>query len=176
MIDPRLDILVWAAVLAVLVLMGARAWAVETTAARHYRKSARVRVLNGATAVALVALVGLMAMQGGVVLVQAIATRTDPETFVTVIGGDDNSTDQAVGDPDDRPDEPAAPADPNAPPADPNAPPAGAPGPAEQNPPAPPGGTANQGGANQGGANQGGTNQGGTNQGGPAAPPARPGG
>jgi hypothetical protein len=164
MIDPRLDILVWAAVLALLVLMGARAWAVETTAARHYRKSARVRLLNGATALAIVALVGLMAMQGGVVLVQAILTRTDPETFVTVIGNDDN-TDQAVADPDDRPDQPAAPADPNAPPADPNAPPAGAPGPAEQNPPAPPGG-----------ANQGGANQGGANQGGPAAPPARPGG
>jgi hypothetical protein len=153
MIDPRLDILVWAAVLALLILMGARAWAVETTAARHYRMSARVRVLNGATALAFVALVGLMAMQGGVVLVQAVLTRTDPETFVTVIGSDDN-TDQAVADPDDQPDQPAAPADPNAPPA-------GAPGPAEQNPPAPPGG------ANQGGANQGG---------GPAAPPARPGG
>ncbi|TWF81604.1 hypothetical protein FHX44_117549 [Pseudonocardia hierapolitana] len=169
MIDPRLDILVWAAVLLLLLLMGARAWAVETTAARHYRKSARVRVLNGATAVAFVALVGLMAMQGGVVLVQAIATRTDPETFVTVIGSDDN-TDQAVADPDDQPDQPAAPADPNAPPA-------GAPGPAEQNAPAPPGGAAGQGGANTGGANQGGANQGGANQGGgPAAPPARPGG
>jgi hypothetical protein len=149
MIDPRLDILVWGAVLALLLLMGARAWAVETTAARNYRQSARVRVLNGATALALVALVGLMAMQGGIVLVQAIATRTDPETFVTVIG-EENNTDQAVADPDDQPDQPAAPADPNAPPAgtpgaaDPNAP-------AGQNAPAPAGG-------------------------GPAAPPARPGG
>jgi hypothetical protein len=133
-IDPRLDVVVWGAVLLLLLLMGARAWAVETAEARHYRKSARVRLLNGATALALVALVGLMAMQGGVVLVQAIATRTDPETFVTVIG-EDNDTDQAVPDPDDKPDQPAAPADPNAPPAgapgaaDPNAPPApGAPG------------------------------------------------
>jgi hypothetical protein len=169
MIDPRLDILVWGAVLLLLLLMGARAWAVETTAARHYRKSARVRALNGATALAFVALVGLMAMQGGVVLVQAIATRTDPETFVTVIGDDDN-TDQAVADPDDQPDQPAAPADPNAPPdqpADPNAPPADAPGAADQNAPAAPGGAAGPGGTNPGGANQGG---------GPAAPPARPGG
>jgi hypothetical protein len=169
MIDPRLDILVWGAVLLLLLLMGARAWAVETTAARHYRKSARVRVLNGATALAFVALVGLMAMQGGVVLVQAIATRTDPETFVTVIGDDDN-TDQAVADPDDQPDQPAAPADPNAPPdqpADPNAPPADAPGAADQNAPAAPGGAAGPGGTNPGGANPGG---------GPAAPPARPGG
>ncbi|MHA6618364.1 hypothetical protein [Pseudonocardia sp. DLS-67] len=114
MIDPRLDLLVWGAVLLLLVLMGMRAWAVETTAARHYRKSARVRLLNGATALALVGLVGLMAMQGGVLLVQAIVTRTDPETFVTVIG-DDSNADQAVADPDDQPDQPGAPADPNAP-------------------------------------------------------------
>lgn len=134
MIDPRLDLVVWGAVLLLLVLMGMRAWAVETTATRHYRKSARVRVLNGATALALVGLVGLMAMQGGVLLVQAIATRTDPETFVTVIGGD-NNTDQAVADPDDKPDQPGAPADPNAPPA-------GTPGAADPNAPAAPGGAA----------------------------------
>jgi hypothetical protein len=133
-IDPRLDLLVWGAVLLLFVLMGMRAWAVETTAARHYRKSARVRVLNGATALAVVGLVGLMAMQGGVLLVQAIVTRTDPETFVTVIGGDTN-TDQAVADPDDQPDQPGAPADPNAPPA-------GAPGAADPNAPAAPGGAA----------------------------------
>jgi hypothetical protein len=135
-INPGLDVLVWAAVLALLLVMGARAWAVETTAARNYRKSARVRLLNGATAVALVALVGLVAMQGGVAFVQAVITRTDPETFVTLVG-EDNNTDQAVPDPDDQP---GAPADPNAPPAagpgaaDPNAPAAPA------GPPAPPGG------------------------------------
>jgi hypothetical protein len=128
MIDPRLDVLVWGAVLLFLLLMGARAWAVETTAARNYRKSARVRVLTGATALAFVALVGLVAMQGGVAFVQAVVTRTDPETFVTVVGDEDN-TDQAVEDPDAQPDQPAAPADPNAPPA-------GAPGPADPNAPA----------------------------------------
>jgi hypothetical protein len=124
MIDPRLDILVWAAVLLLLIVMGARAWAVETTLARNYRKSARVRMLTMATGVAMAALAGLMAMQGGILFVQAVVTRTDPETFVTVIGQEDN-TDQAVPDPDDRPDQPAAPADPNAPAAgaaDPNAP------------------------------------------------------
>jgi hypothetical protein len=116
-IDERLDILVWGAALLVLLLMGARAWAVETAEARHYRTSARVRVLNGATGVALVALVGLMAMQGGITLVQAIATSTEPDDFVTIVRSDgsvDGPGDEA----------PAAPADPNAPPADPNAPPA----------------------------------------------------
>ena len=150
MIDPRFDVLVWAAVLLLLLLMGARAWAVETAEARHYRRSARVRALNGATALAIVALVGLLAMQGGLVFVQAVATRTDPETFVTVVGDDDNA-DQAVPDPDDQPDQPAAPADPNAPPA-------GAPAAADPNAPAPQGANPPAGG------------------GAPAAPPARPGG
>jgi hypothetical protein len=150
MIDPRLDVLVWGAMLLLFLLMGARAWAVETAEAGQYRKSARVRVLNGATAVAFVALLGLMAMQGGVVLVQAIATRTEPNTFVTVVGDDDDGKDRAVRDPDDQPGQPAAPADPNAPPAGANPPAA----------PAAPG--ANPGGAPAGGA--------------PAGQPARPGG
>lgn len=123
MIDPRLDVVVWGAVLLLLVLMGARAWAVETAEARHYRRSARVRMLGGATALALVALVGLMAMQGGALLVQAIATRTDPQTFVTVVG-EEGISDPAVPDPDDQP-------------ADPGAPPAGAPGPGAPDPNAP---------------------------------------
>jgi hypothetical protein len=122
-IDPRLDAVVWGALLLLFLVMGARAWAVETAEAGQYRKSARVRMMNGATAVALVLLVGLMAMQGGVALVQAIATRTEPDTFVTVVG-DDGDKDQAVPDPDSQ-SGPPAPADPNAPPA--GAPPAGAP-------------------------------------------------
>lgn len=141
MIDPKLDVVVWAAVLLFLILMGARAWAVESAGARHYRTSTRVRVLTGATGLALVALVGLVAMQGGIAFVQAVVTRTDPETFVTVIGDDDTATD-AVADPDSAPAGPADPnappaADPNAPPADPNAPPP-APGPAGGAPAAPP--------------------------------------
>ena len=135
-IDPRLDVVVWGAVLLLFLVMGARAWAVETAEAGEYRKSARVRVLNGATAFALVLLVGLMAVQGGVALVQAIATRTEPETFVTVVGGDDEDKDQAVPDPDRG----------GAPPADPNAPPAGPQGAADPNAPA-----ANPGGAPAGG-------------------------
>jgi hypothetical protein len=149
-IDPRLDILVWGAVLLFLLLMGARAWAVETAQVRQYRTSARVRVLTGATGLALVALAGLVAMQGGFAFVEAIITSRDPETFVTVIGDDDNATD-AVADPDDAPEAPGAPADPNAPPADPNAPPAD-PNAPPADPNAPPAGGA------------------------PAAPPAAPGG
>jgi hypothetical protein len=140
-IDPRLDLLVWASLLLFLLLLGARAWAVETAEARHYRTSARVRVLTGATALAFVALVGMVAMQGGIVFVEAVVTRTDPETLVTVVGEGDN-TDEAVADPDVAP-APAAPADPNAPAAPapvapaPGAPPAGG---APAAPPAAPGG------------------------------------
>ncbi|GAA0900917.1 hypothetical protein [Pseudonocardia zijingensis] len=147
MIDPRFDVAVWGAVLLLFVVMGARAWAVETAEARHYRKSARVRMLNGATALAIVVLVGMMAFQGGVLLVQAIATRTDPETFVTVVGENDG-VDQAVPDPDDQP------ADPNAPPAPPD-PGQGAPGPggaADPGPGAPGQGAPRQGTPGPGGA------------------------
>jgi hypothetical protein len=137
-IDPRLDAVVWGALLLLFLVMGARAWAVETAEAGQYRKSARVRMMNGATAFALVLLVGLMAMQGGVALVQAIATRTEPDTFVTVVG-DEGDKDQAVPDPDSQ-SGPPAPVDPNAPPA--GAPPAANPGgaPAGGGAPAPPGG------------------------------------
>jgi hypothetical protein len=151
MIDERLDILVWAAVLLVLLLMGARAWVVETAESRHYRTSARVRVLTGATGVAIAALVGLMAMQGGITLVQAIATATEPEDFVTIVRPD--GTVDLPGDdtPDDPPADPnAPPADPNAPPADPNAPPADPNAPAA--PPADPGAPGNGPGAPAGGA------------------------
>ena len=128
-IDPRLDVVVWAAVLALFLLLGARAWAVETANAGEHRKSVRVRALNGASAVALGVLVVLMAVQGGVALAYAIATRTNPETFVTVVGDPDNTAEpeDTAGDAVD----PAVP-DPNAP--DPNAPAGGTPGAADPNP------------------------------------------
>lgn len=137
MIDERLDVVVWLTTLTLFVLLGARAWAIETAEARIYRTSARVRVLNASVGVALVALVGLMAMQGGTTLVQAIITDTDPRDLVT-FADDVPATDPNAppadpnappADPGAPPADPAAPpADPNAPPADPNAPPA-APGP-----------------------------------------------
>jgi hypothetical protein len=120
-IDERLDMLVWGAALLFLLLMGARAWAVETAEARHYRASARVRVLTGGIGLALVALVGLMAMQGGITFAQAVLTRSDPQDFVTIVRPD--GTVDPPGDADT-----AAPADPNAPPAGQNPAPAAPPG------------------------------------------------
>jgi hypothetical protein len=115
-INPRLDILVWGAVLLLFLLLGARAWAVESANVRLHRRSVRVRALNAATVLALVALVGLTAVQGGIVFVEAVVTRTEPNTFVTV-AGNDSIADPAVPDPDSRRDQPVAPADPNASPS-----------------------------------------------------------
>jgi hypothetical protein len=128
-IDERLDIFVWSAALLLFLLLGARAWAVETAGARHYRTLARVRVLTGAVWVSLVVLLGLGAMQGGIALVQAIVTGTEPEDFVTIVGpqGDvESSPDPPAGDPAAPPADPNAPGPaPGAPEADPNAPGAG---------------------------------------------------
>ncbi len=143
MIDERLDMLVWGAALLFLLLMGARAWAVETAEARHYRTSARVRVLTGATGSALVALAGLMAMQGGITFAQAVVTSTDPQDFVTIVHPD--GTVDPPGDADTAvvPADPNAPVDPNAPAGDPNAPPADPNAPGAADPNAPPAGDQN---------------------------------
>jgi hypothetical protein len=119
-IDARLDIFVWVAVLLLLILMGVRAWAVET-GTRDYRTSARVRTLTAGTVLALFALVGIVGMQGGIVFVQSVATRTDPQDTVILVNPD-GTVDPRLDGPEPPPDPNVPPADPNAPPPDPNAP------------------------------------------------------
>ncbi|OZM76002.1 hypothetical protein [Pseudonocardia sp. MH-G8] len=127
MIYERLDIVIWAATLLVFALFGARAWAVETAGAQLYRTAPRVRVLTIGAWLAVIALAVLLAVQGGVLLVQSIITRTDPSEVVTVVPI--NPPPAPLVDPNFPP--PAVPADPNAPapadtggapPADPAAP------------------------------------------------------
>ncbi|HYH31934.1 MAG TPA: hypothetical protein VD903_16275 [Pseudonocardia sp.] len=134
MIYERLDLVVWGATLLVLILLGARAWAVETSGVRIYRTSTRVRVLTVGAWLSILALIGLLAVQGGVLLAQSIINRTDPSEVVTVV---------PVNPPPPAPVDPNAP--PAAPPADPNAPP---PAPADPGgaAPADPGGAADPGG------------------------------
>lgn len=72
MIDPALDGVVWAVGFLFLALMGARAWAVETSKSRLGRTTVRVRVLTAATVVTLAGLVGLLAVQGGAQFVEAV--------------------------------------------------------------------------------------------------------
>ncbi|MGH3588849.1 MAG: hypothetical protein ACRDQ0_21275, partial [Pseudonocardia sp.] len=90
MINERLDVVVWASVLLLFVLLGARAWAVETSGAKLYRTSTRVRALTIASWLAGAAMVGLLAVQGGVILTQSILNRSDPSLTTTVIPADPN--------------------------------------------------------------------------------------
>jgi hypothetical protein len=113
-IDPALDIWVWILAAAFLILLGTRAWVVETGRRQFGGTPSRVRALTWATGVVLVALTTLFMTQAGALLVQAVVTGTDP---VAQLGDADNGPDadgvqapagQGAG---------AAPAPPAAPPA-----------------------------------------------------------
>jgi hypothetical protein len=80
MIDPANDVWVWATAALFLALLAARAWVVETGRTKVGRTSRQVRTLTGASAVALVGLITLLGMQGGVLLVTSIVNGTDPST------------------------------------------------------------------------------------------------
>jgi hypothetical protein len=119
MINPSLDIWVWVACLVLLATLGARAWVVETGQGRLGRTPVQVKVLTGAVVVVIVGLFGLLAMQGGVLLVESLVNGTDPSKAYY---GNNDATNPP-------------PADPAAPPA--GAPPAGAPPAGAPAPPAP---------------------------------------
>jgi hypothetical protein len=112
MINSALDGLVWGAVALFLVLLGARAWVVETGSGSLGRSPAKVQVLTAASATVLAGLVVLLTVQGGALLVNSILTGTDP--LAVTAPADSAPVDPAAVDPG------AVPADPNAP-----APPAG---------------------------------------------------
>lgn len=72
MIDPALDVWVWGAAGLLLLLMGARAWVAETGSASVSGPPRRARTLAAAVALSLMALVSLLAVQGGATLVSEI--------------------------------------------------------------------------------------------------------
>ncbi|MFC4947691.1 hypothetical protein [Pseudonocardia sp. GCM10023141] len=76
--DPSLDVWVWVAVLLLLIVLGARAWVVETGSLRVGRTPVKVRVLTYASVAVLAGLVALLGVQGGGLLVQSVVTGTDP--------------------------------------------------------------------------------------------------
>jgi hypothetical protein len=82
MIDATLDVWVWGTVLLFLVLLGARAWFVETGQGRLGRTPVKVQVLTGATIAVLLGIFALLAVQGGALLVESIVTGTDPSEVV----------------------------------------------------------------------------------------------
>jgi hypothetical protein len=103
--NPALDVWIWITCLALLGVLGARAWVVETGQGRLGRTPAKVQVLTAASAGVLVLLVVLVAVQGGALLVNSILTGTDP----LVAGSAGAPVDPAAVDP------AAVPVDPNAP-------------------------------------------------------------
>jgi hypothetical protein len=89
-IDPALDKWVWILALVLLVLLGTRAWVVETGRRQFGGTPSRVRALTVASGVVLVALSTLFMTQAGALLVRAVVTRTDP---LSQLGGADNGPD-----------------------------------------------------------------------------------
>jgi hypothetical protein len=90
-IDPALDKWVWILLVALLVLLGVRAWVVETGRRQFGGTPSRVRALTVASGVVLVALTTLFMTQAGALLVQSVVTRGDP---LSQLGGaDDNGPD-----------------------------------------------------------------------------------
>ena len=76
MINPAYDVWVWSAGLLFLLLMGVRAYVVETGQARLGGTPAVARLLTVAIFLVLVGLGGLLAMQGGTLLVSSIVNHT----------------------------------------------------------------------------------------------------
>jgi hypothetical protein len=108
-IDPAFDKWVWLSFLGLLVVLGIRAWVVESSRGRLERTPTRVRALTVASVGVVAVVVALLTVQGGQQVVHSVLTRTDPITGLPL----------------DEPQQPApaAPADPNAPAAaDPHAP------------------------------------------------------
>jgi hypothetical protein len=115
-LNPAFDVWVWLALLLFLIVVGARAWVVETGQGRLGRTPVKVKLLTATSVLVLAGLLTLVAIQGGYLLVESLLTGTDPSTAVY---GPSSNTDPTP------PNAPANPtADPNAPAGNP-APPAG---------------------------------------------------
>ncbi len=85
MINPAYDVWVWGTAVLFLLLMGARAYAVETGQVRLGRTPALARVLTAGIVLVLVAMIGLLTMQGGSLLFSSIVHHTDPSKIPNVV-------------------------------------------------------------------------------------------
>jgi hypothetical protein len=85
MINPAFDVWVWGTAVVFLLLMGARAYVVETGQVRLGRTPTLARVLTAAIVLSVVALGGLLAMQGGTLLFSSIVHHTDPSKIPNVV-------------------------------------------------------------------------------------------
>ena len=85
MINPALDVWVWGAGVLFLLLMGVRAYVVETGQVRLGGTPTAARLLTVAIFLVLVGLGGLLAMQGGIVLYSSIVHHTDPSQIPNLV-------------------------------------------------------------------------------------------
>ncbi len=85
MINPAFDVWVWGSAVLFLLLMGARAYVVETGQVRLGRTPTSARVLTAAIVLVVVALGGLLAKQGGTLLFSSIVHHTDPSKIPDVV-------------------------------------------------------------------------------------------
>ncbi len=85
MINPANDVWVWGAGVLFLLLMGVRAYVVETGHVRLGGTPAAARLLTVAIFLVFGGLIGLLAMQGGIVLYTSIVHHTDPSQIPNLV-------------------------------------------------------------------------------------------
>jgi hypothetical protein len=86
-IDPSLDMWVWIALAAFLVLLAGRAWIVETGRRQLGGTPTKVKALTIASGGMLAVVLVLFMTQGGALLVEALVTGNDP---IALLGGADD--------------------------------------------------------------------------------------
>ncbi|GAA4537906.1 hypothetical protein [Pseudonocardia xishanensis] len=79
-LDPGFDKWVWLGFFGLLAVLGVRAWVVERSRGRLARTPGWVRTLTGASVVMVAVVLGLMWVQGGQQVVNAVVNRVDPVT------------------------------------------------------------------------------------------------
>jgi len=79
-LDPGFDRWVWLGFFGLLVVLGVRAWVVESSRGRLTRTPGRVRALTGASVVMVAVVLSLMWVQGGQQVINAVVNRVDPVT------------------------------------------------------------------------------------------------
>jgi hypothetical protein len=116
-LDPLFDRWVWLGFLGMLVVLGLRAWVVESSR-RSTRTPGRVRLLTVASVAMVGVVCGLLWVQGGQQAYESVVHRTDPLTGLPLDGpAPAPAADAGAGGA--APADPAAPAAPVAPAANP---------------------------------------------------------
>ncbi|WP_181783959.1 hypothetical protein, partial [Pseudonocardia pini] len=79
-LDPAFDKWVWLSFAGLLVVLGIRAWVVESSRTRLASSAGRIRTLTAASAGMVVVVVALLWVQGGQQVMNSVLNRVDPIT------------------------------------------------------------------------------------------------